>query len=492
MFEDADPITAEAVERLAGRLGIDAPDAEGIRAGIEAALDGYATIDPGGAAHAPTVERALDVTVDPGPDADPHNAFISRFELDGGDGPLVGLDVAIKDNTAVAGAPMTCGSEVFADAVPASDAAVVSRLLDAGATLVGKANMDELAYGPTGETSAFGAPENPAAPGRVTGGSSAGSAAAVAGGDADAALGTDTGGSVRIPAAFCGLVGVKPTWGRVPTDGVVDLAPSLDHVGPLAPDLDTAARVLDAIADAPRDDAGSFADAVADPPDPGSLAVGLPGAFYGEHVSEPVDRAVRERVDALRAAGATVREVSLPLLDRAVPVWNAIVNAEFAAVLGAGCTALFGRDRIDAAWHRDTVDGMADGSRAFGPVVRRKAVEGRYLLDERRGADYVAARNRRVALAEGFAGALDGLDALVTPTMPTEPVETGAWSPDSYSSGASEVPPLAVNTRPANLAGVPAVTLPVEGGTHPIGLQLIGAAGGDRALLGVAAAVAGL
>lgn len=482
-------ITTEDVERLAERLGLElSPERrEAVRTEVAGGLDGYATLDPEGTDYAPSVDRdPPDVTVDPGPDSDPHNAFISRFEVAGGDGPLADLDVAVKDNTAVAGAPMTCGSAVFADAVPESDAAVVTRLLEAGSTVVGKANMDELAYGPTGETSAFGAPENPAAPGRVTGGSSAGSAAAVAGDAADAALGTDTGGSVRIPAAFCGLVGVKPTWGRVPTAGVVELAYTLDHVGPLAPDLETAARVLDVIADG---DTG-FADALAAPPDPASLTLGLPEQFYSEHVSATVEDAVRTRVDALANAGATVEEVSLPLVEEAVPVWNALANVEFATFLGAGASPLFRREGIDAAWHHGAAAGIADPDRRFGEVIQQKTVEGAYLLDCEGADHYVAARNRRRALAEEFATALADCDALVTPTMPTQPIETGAWSPTSYSSGAPDAaPPLAVNTRPVNLAGCPALTLPVEGGTHPIGLQVIGPVDGDERMLGIGAAV---
>lgn len=465
---------------------------EQIRTEIAGGLDGYAALTSDLSEWVPTADRDPAVTVDPGPDDDPHNAFASLFELDGGSGPLADLNVTVKDNVAVGGVPMTCGSAVFADAIPASDAAVVDRLLDAGVTLVGKTNMDELAYGPTGETSAFGPAENPAAPARVTGGSSSGSAAAVAGAQVDVALGTDTGGSVRIPASFCGLVGFKPTWGTVPQRGVVELSYTLDHVGALTRDVRTAARVMDTIADGT--DGGEdadFADAVETPPAVDSLTLGVPEEFYGDYLTETVEATVRQRIDDLAAAGATVREVSVPLITEAVEIWNAVVNVEFATFLEAAATPLFRHGTVDAAWHRDAAAGIAADDRQFGDVVQRKAVEGKYVVQELDADPYVAARNRCRALADQFADALDGLDALVTPTMATEPIETGTWSPQTYSSGGDDsAPPLAVNTRPADLAGIPAVTLPAsDPESLPVGLQFVSGYGADADLLSLAAAV---
>lgn len=490
---DDQPLSETTVESLARQVGLETtPERhEQIRAEIAGGLDGYAALQTAGREWSPTETRTTPaVTRDPGPEDDPHNAFLSLFTLDGSDGPLSDLDVALKDNIAVAGVPMTCGSATFADAVPERDATVATRLLDAGATIVGKTNMDELAYGPTGETSTFGPTENPVAPGRVSGGSSAGSAAAVAAGTVDAALGTDTGGSVRIPSSFCGLVGFKPTWGVVPQDGVVELAYTLDHVGPIARDTRTVARVLDAIASpAEVADDGSFADAVASPPAVDSLVLGVPAAFYGDYVTDAVEQTVRERIDALEAAGATIRDISAPLAERAVDIWNAVTNVEFATFLGSGATPLFRRGPVDAAWHRDAAAGMADPSRQFGDVVQRKAVEGAYLCREHDGEHYLAARNGRRVLARRFADALADCDALVTPTMPTEPVESGSWAPHSYSSGGDAPPPLAVNTRPANLAGVPALTLPAsDEDTLPIGIQFLGGPSDDATLLAVGAA----
>jgi amidase/aspartyl-tRNA(Asn)/glutamyl-tRNA(Gln) amidotransferase subunit A len=484
---DEQRLTTDTVESLAARVGVDATQrSEEIRAAISGSLDGYARLLDRSGEWAPAVDRSVSVTRDPDDGRDPHNAFLSRFELAGRDGPADDLTLAVKDNIAVGGAPLTCGSAVFADAVPGRDAAVVDRLLDAGATVVGKTNMDEMAYGPTGETSVFGPASNPVVDGRVTGGSSSGSAAAVAGGHADAALGTDTGGSVRIPAAFCGLVGVKPTWGLVPLEGVVELAYTLDHVGALTPDVRTAARVLDVLAD---DDCG-FATAAAEPPALDTLTIGVVDELFGEYVSATVERTVRDHVDGMAAAGATVREVSVPLVDSAVGMWNAIVNVEFSQYLAAGATPLFRRRPVDPAWHRDAVAGLDDPERSFGSVVQRKAVEGAYLLDEGDGSHYAAARNGCRALAEQFDAALAECDVLVGPTMATEPIERGTWNPDGYSSaGEDAAPPMAVNTRPANLAGVPAVSVPAgRADTDPIGIQFVGAADDDATVLAAAAA----
>lgn len=493
---DHSAISTATVERLARQVGLEmtAERREQIRTEIAGGFDGYDALEAETTDWAPAVSREPPtVSFDPGPDDDPFNAFISAFELNGGDGPLSDLTVGVKDNIAVGGVLLTCGSAVFADAVPEGDATVVSQLLDAGVSLVGKTNMDELAYAPTGETSAFGPAKNPAADGRVTGGSSSGSAAAVAADAVDVALGTDTGGSVRIPSSFCGLVGFKPTWGTVPQEGVVELSYTLDHVGPIASDVHTVARTMDTISSSePAAHAGadSFTDAVASAPSVESLTFGVPTEFYGDHLSETVRRTIRDQLDALEAAGATIRDVSIPLVDAAVPIWNAIVNIEFATFLESTATPLFRRGSVDAAWHHDAAAGIADEDRTFGDVVQRKAVEGKYLVREHDANHYVAARNRCRALAEQFADALTGCDALVTPTMATEPIEVGTWSPQSYSAaGANAAPPLAVNTRPANLAGVPAITLPTEGGdSHPIGIQFIGDRGEDATVLAVAAA----
>lgn len=492
IMSDEKPPSAQTVTSIARQLGLRAtPDRrDRIQAEIAGALDGYTSLVNAADEWGSSIDRSPSVTVDPGSDIDSHNAYISLFEIEGGAGSLAGLDVAIKDNIAVGGVPMTCGSAVFEDAVPDADAAVITRLLEAGATVRGKTNMDELAYAPTGETSAFGPAENPAAPGRVSGGSSSGSAAAVAGESVDAALGTDTGGSVRIPASFCGLVGFKPTWGTVPQTGVAELSYTLDHVGTLARDVRTATRVHAAIADSLDSNASSVVETVDSPPDIASLTLGVPNEFYGEFLSEPAERTVHECIEALAAAGATVQEVSVPLVEDAVEMWNAIVNVEFATFLEGAGTPLLRRQPIDGGWHRDAVAGIAEDDREFGDVVQRKAIEGKYILQELGADPYVAARNCCLELAAQFSATLDSCDVLVTPTMPSEPIETDTWNSHTYSSGGDDAaPPLAVNTRPANLAGIPAITLPAGGSeTHPIGIQFLGDRTEDETVLGVGAA----
>jgi len=493
--------SADRLDALADRLGFAfGPDeSEAALSAINAELPGYETLD---ALAAPRThdDPVAGVTLLPGGDDDPLNAFVSRFSpppTDGG--PLDGLDVGVKDNIAVAGVPMTCGSRVFESTVPARHATVVRRLIDAGAAVVGKTNMDELAYGPTGETSGFGPTRNPADPDHVAGGSSSGSAAAVASGTLDAALGSDTGGSIRLPAAFCGVVGFKPSWGMVPRVGFVEMAYTLDHVGPFAPDVATAALVFDAVAGPDPGDPssaragrldGTAAEAAADPPAVGELSVGLPAELFADHVDAAVADRVRAAADDLAAAGATVEEVRLPTVPDIVAVWNAITNAEFADTLRSRMVPVRRRAALDPAWQDAAAGALAERADDFGPVVRRKAVVGAHLLD--RGArEYVRARAVADRLADEFAAALSGHDALLAPTTPTTAPAVGRWAAGSYSAtGESYDVPLAFNTRPADVAGVPAVSLPVgEADGLPVGLQLIGPRDGDDALFGTAAVV---
>ena len=444
-------------------------------------------------------EPVRNVVFDPGPDDDPLNAFTSLFDAPVSEGPLSNLDVAIKDNVAIAGVPMTCGSRVFESAVPSRHASVVRRLLADGATIVGKTNMDELAYGPTSETSGFGPVSNPVDPEHVAGGSSSGSAAAVGAERVDAALGSDTGGSVRIPAAFCGVVGFKPTWGMIPRTGMVELAYTLDHVGPIARDVRTTARVFDAISGSDPGDPssaratrleGSATAAVTDAPDVEELSFGLPEELFAAHVDDGIVDRIRDTVADLEAAGATVDPVSIPGIDNSVHVWNAITNVEFADTLRSDLVPARRRVSMDPAWQDAAASALRSGGERFGPVVRRKAIVGAKLLEDGARA-YVRARAIADRIADQFAAVTADHDALVAPTMPVTAPKIGQWTADSYSTGDDEYDvPLAYNTRPADLAGVPAVTLPcgrLDG--LPVGLQLVGEEYGDHELFAVARAV---
>jgi len=432
-----------------------------------------------------------DVTINPGAVADPHNAFLATCRLAGGDGPLSGMTVAVKDNIAVAGVPMTCGSRVLEHAVPGEHATVVNRLLAAGATLVGKTNMDEMAYGPTSETSQFGPVSNPADSDRVAGGSSSGSAAAVAAGDVDIALGTDTGGSIRIPSSLCGTVGFKPSYGAVSRAGVVDLAPTMDHVGPIAPDVETAALCYDAIAGTDRRDPAtaaadaltSAATAVTDPPALSDCSFGVPEAFFADRVGTAVEDRIRSIIERLEAAGATVEPVSLPTVPSLEAVWKTVANVELAAMLWCRFAPVARRRGADPAWYGAAADALQSRGHDLGETIRAATVAGAQLLTRGGGRRYT----RALAACEQFAtevdSALDGHDALLGPTTP-------APAPVLSPGGDTRRVPLAYNTRPADIAHVPAVSLPA-GRTDglPIGLQLYGHRGQDASLLGVSKAI---
>jgi len=467
-------------------------DAERFARRINHEIDGYETLDAVSQADRAECLSIADINLRD----DPHNAYITRFNTVGGDGPLSGVDVAVKDNIAVAGVPMTCSSRVFEGVVPRRNATVVDRLLDAGARLVGKTNMDELAYGPTSETSAFGVVTNPADDERVAGGSSSGSAAAVAEGSADVALGSDTGGSVRIPASFCGVVGFKPSWGSAPRDGFVELAHTLDHIGTLARDVETAALGFDVIggydardpssALAQKVPVGSCADGLDNVPDPTELSFGVPEELLGTHVSDHVRGRFENTITLLESVGAKVESVQLPTVDDAVFVWNAVTNVEFATALRQsglpiGRPGPFDFSRLDAA-----AGGQAAAGVGFGDVVRERALVGAVLLDRYNGRHYLRARNICSALAEEFHDALEGHDALIAPTMPAVAPKIGEHKPHSYDSDDDIDIPLAYNTRPANLAGIPAVTVPDGAGGLPVGVQFIGGRYEDAHLLRVA------
>ncbi|MFB6161643.1 MAG: amidase [Haloferacaceae archaeon] len=481
------PVTEEDVARLADRVGVafgpdevaDAADRLNTLASIYEELEAAST-DVEGARS--TASETFDAPPTRAAADDPRNAWITRFELARGDGgPLAGLDVAVKDNTCVRGVELTCGSHAMEGVVPGDHAAVVDRLLDAGARLVGKTNMDEFAFGPTSETSAFGPTENPVAPGHVAGGSSAGSAAAVAAGEVDLALGTDTGGSVRIPASYCGIVGVKPTYGRVPLHGVVPLAFSMDHVGTLAPDVETATRGLAAIADAgPADVAPIDPDRLG--ADAGDLTVGWAAGFFDRHTSDAVEATVRGALDDLADAGAAVREVEIPALTHSRQAWWGIAPAEFAAELATSAAGLWRRGEtvpsLVAALGRVR---RASGA-SLGANVKEMLALGAYLTVARDGYHYARARNLRAALTAGFDDALADVDVIAAPGTPTTALEL-----DGFERGVT--PPVNWVTHPTNLTGHPSAVLPCgESDGLPVGLQFIGPTGADQAVLDAARA----
>ncbi len=388
-----------------------------------------------------------------------------------GQGALAGVPVVIKDNLATLGLPTTCGSRVLAGYVSPYEATAVRRLRDAGAVVVGKSNMDEFAMGSSTEHSAYGAARHPLDPSRVPGGSSGGSAAAVAAGIVPIALGSETGGSVRQPAAFCGIVGVKPTYGRVSRFGLVAYASSLDCVAAFGRSVDDAALATGIISGRDDHDATSAARAVptmrAAPGRLDGVVIGVPREYF----PPTLDPAIRETSDralaALRARGATLRDVSLPHTDHAIPVYYIIAPAECSSNL-----ARFDGVRYGMRIEGDGLQAMYEATRSqgFGDEVTRRILLGTYVLSAGYyDAYYRKAQEVRALIARDFTTVFaGGVHALFTPTTPTTAFALGAIS-DPYEMYLSDI-----FTVTANLAGIPAMSLPIgRVGGLPVGGQVL-------------------
>ncbi|POG54499.1 Asp-tRNA(Asn)/Glu-tRNA(Gln) amidotransferase subunit GatA [Haloferax marisrubri] len=418
------------------------------------------------------------------------NAFITKETLDGSDdGPLSGKTVAVKDNISTEGLRTTCGSAMLEDYVPPYDATVVELLKDAGATIVGKANMDEFGMGTTTETSAFGPTKNPVDESRVPGGSSGGSAAAVAAGEADLALGTDTGGSIRCPAAFCGVVGIKPTYGLVSRYGLVAYANSLEQIGPIAPTVEDAAALLDVIA-GPDDRDGTTRDAGADSNyaaaadgDVEGLTIGVPTEFV-EGADEGVEEAFWAALDELEAQGAEYREVSMPSVEKAVAAYYVIAMSEASSNLARFDGVRYGKSGgYDGNWNEAFARAREEG---FGSEVKRRILLGTYALSAGYHDKYYAkAQDARAWVKQDFDEAFEDVDVVASPTMPVPPFELGESLDDPLQMYLADA-----NTVPVNLANLPAISVPAgETDGLPVGLQLIGPKFGEETIVRAASAV---
>ncbi|MFC7128638.1 Asp-tRNA(Asn)/Glu-tRNA(Gln) amidotransferase subunit GatA [Haloferax chudinovii] len=418
------------------------------------------------------------------------NAFITKATLDGSDdGPLAGKTVAVKDNISTEGVRTTCGSAMLEDYVPPYDATVVELLKDAGATIVGKANMDEFGMGTTTETSAFGPTKNPVDESRVPGGSSGGSAAAVAAGEADLALGTDTGGSIRCPAAFCGVVGIKPTYGLVSRYGLVAYANSLEQIGPIAPTVEDAAALLDVIA-GPDDRDGTTRDAGADSNyaaaadgDVEGLTIGVPTEFV-EGADDGVEAAFWAALDELEAQGAEYREVSMPSVEKAVAAYYVIAMSEASSNLARFDGVRYGTSGgDDGNWNEAFARAREEG---FGSEVKRRILLGTYALSAGYHDKYYAkAQDARAWVKQDFDEAFEDVDVVASPTMPVPPFELGESLDDPLQMYLADA-----NTVPVNLANLPAISVPAgETDGLPVGLQLIGPKFGEETIVRAASAV---
>ena len=398
--------------------------------------------------------------------------------------PLCGIPIAVKDMILTKDLRSTAGSKILEHFIPPYDAGVIRRLRDAGAVILGKVNCDEFGMGSSNENSAYGPTRNPWDVSRVPGGSSGGSAACVAADQAVAALGTDTGGSIRLPASFCGVVGLKPTYGRVSRFGVVAYASSLDQVGPLTKDMRDCATLLGVIAGHDPRESTSV-----DRPVPDyraalgrgarGLRVGIPREYFVAGMQPEVDQAVRRAIDTLQELGAEPVSISLPHTDYAVAAYYIIATAEASSNLARYDGVKYGHRAESATdlaeMYRQT---RAQG---FGPEVKRRIMLGTYALSAGYyDAYYLKAQKVRRLIRHDFLRAFEQCDVIATPTAPTTAFQLGEKATDPLTMYLSDILTIAVN-----LAGLPGLSLPcgfdAEG--LPISLQLIGQAFGEEAVL---------
>ena len=401
--------------------------------------------------------------------------------------PLLGVPIGIKDVLAVKNHPLNCGSKILGNFVSPYDATVIEKLKAAGAIIFGRLNMDEFAMGSSTENSAFGITRNPWDTTRIPGGSSGGSAAAVAADEVIATLGTDTGGSIRQPAALCGCVGLKPTYGRVSRYGLVAFASSLDQVGPFSKDVRDTATLLNVISGHDQRDSTSVNQSVPDytkalDGNIKGLRLGLPKEYMIGGLDPEVKAAVDAAVKQLESLGATVEEISLPHTEYAAATYYIIAPAEASANLARFdgiryCARVDGADPIEL--YRNT------RGAGFGPEVKRRIILGTYVLSSGYyDAYYLRAQKVRTLIRQDFLNAFEKVDAIVTPTAPTAAFKIGEKSDDPLQMYLSDV-----FTISCNLAGICGVSLPcgfTKSPKLPIGLQLLGKPFGEEALLKIA------
>jgi len=401
-------------------------------------------------------------------------------------GPLAGVPIALKDNMCTSGVATTCSSRILEGWVPPYDGTVVETLRRAGAVLVGKTNLDEFAMGSSTENSAFGPTRNPLDTSRVPGGSSGGSAAAVAAGFAALSFGSDTGGSIRQPAALCGVVGVKPTYGRVSRYGLVAFASSLDQIGPFTHSVADAALALQTVCGHDPHDSTSIPEPLPDYSE--LLDAGVEGLRVGRITDLPegadpdVDERLEQAFDALRAAGATIVDVEVPAFGYGLTAYYLIAPAEASSNLARYDGVRYGL-RVDAP----TTDAMYMATRAagFGDEVKRRVLLGTYALSAGYyDAYYGKALRIRHLMAQDFARAYEQADVLLTPSSPSVAFPFGSKTADPYAMYLCDT-----YTIPANLTGDPGMSVPFGTGADdlPVGIQVLAPALGEPVMLRVAA-----
>jgi len=408
--------------------------------------------------------------------------------------PLAGVPVGIKDVLTMKGSPATAGSLILKGYRPPYDATAVIRLEAAGAVLLGKLNCDEFAMGSSNENSAYGPVRNPRALDRVPGGSSGGSAAAVAAGFAVASLGSDTGGSIRQPAAFCGVVGVLPTYGRVSRFGLIAFASSLDRVGPFATNVHDAATMLGVLAGQDARDAtssdrpvGDYVGALEKPV--AGLRIGVPAEYFGEGLNPEIRAAIERTLDGLREAGCEVKTIALPHTKYAIPTYYVIATAEASANLARFDGVRFGLRAAAENAGAQTLSAMYRETRdqGFGAEVKRRILLGTYALSAGYyDAYYRKAQQVRTLLTRDFLAAFAQVDAIVAPITPTPPWKLGEKTADPLQMYLEDIYSVA-----ASLAGICAMSVPCgqTAAGLPIGVQIMGRHFNEETMLRVALAI---
>ncbi|HEX6164773.1 MAG TPA: Asp-tRNA(Asn)/Glu-tRNA(Gln) amidotransferase subunit GatA [Vicinamibacterales bacterium] len=441
-----------------------------------------------------TVEQSLDRIKQAEPRLSAFNTVIAERAIERAkaldskksSGPLHGVPIAIKDNICTVGVPTTASSKILAGFVPPYNATVVERLESAGAIIVGKTNLDEFAMGSSTENSALGPSKNPWDVTRTPGGSSGGSAAAVAARLVPLALGSDTGGSIRQPAGLCGVVGFKPTYGRVSRYGLLAFASSLDQIGPFATTVDDAALLFSVIGGFDAHDSTSSAETMPDltsalSGDVKGLRIGVPRAFLGEGVDADVLRAFESALDTLKARGASIVDVDLPHAAYGIPVYYLICTAEASSNLARYDGVRYG---LRAKLEKD--DGLLQmyertRDQGFGAEVKRRIMLGTYVLSAGYyDAYYLKAQQVRTLLLQDYQRAFERCDVVATPTTPTPAFKLGEKTSDPVQMYLNDI-----FTVSANLTGLPSISIPCgfSSSRLPIGFQLTGRAFDEATLL---------
>lgn len=399
-------------------------------------------------------------------------------------GALHGFAVAVKDNICTSFSQTSCGSKILGDYRPQYDATAVSRLIDDGAVIIGKTNMDEFAMGSSNENSAFGNVKNPWDLDRVPGGSSGGSAVAVASGVVRASLGSETGGSVRQPASFCGIAGLKPTYGRISRYGLVAFASSLDQIGIFGQTSRDIASLLGVIAGRDKNDSTTADVAVSDyvselDNDISGIKIGVPRALFGEGLDDEVRNSVENAIENYRKLGAEIVDVELPNSKYSIAVYYILATAEASSNLARFDGVRYGFRAEDAHELREMY--MKTREEGFGAEVKRRIMLGTYVLSSGYyDAYYSKAQKVRTLLKNDFLSAFEKCDAIITPTSPSTAFKIGEKSDDPLSMYLSDI-----YTASANLAGIPGISIPCGLSSEglPIGVQLLGPAWSESKLL---------